>query len=594
MATATETSKHKDWVDRLFMLFAMSIFADRRGSSKPLRWAFLIVGLFATLLAASPRVWVTQYFLDLFVPLDGAWRMHNGQVPHLDFYTPVGDLYYLILKIAAALFGMQPKLVLWANLLMVPVAAAATAYGSRERLPNSLRAVLVITVSLLCMSPRSLDTLSSISFLASYNRHSWTLLIPLAFMTLASTGSVREKKLAVADGTVQGVLILALLYLKITFGLVALAITFVSIILVPENRRACIISLGIVSIFIAIFSAVSPINQAYVADLSRASKVVLQKSDAGVENNLARIAVDIASSWFDLGMPAAFAFWMGRTAHTPRERDLGNRLLLLVMATCAMSVVLAWQNHDHIVPLQIGIMAMVVASLLQRYRQRLSRSPEDSSIPRGSPFELPAGKVSVVLAAVIFFFMCTTYIAADGRAIVMHFLYSVADSGRPAATLSPTVSDIRLKPGTPSDLLSDILAGKTDPVHYGKESADSWANDMATIMDNGWQLERQHEPKEPRIATLGFVSIMSYMTLTPPPKHLPAWLDPHRTVGLGAPMDPETTYDDTNVVMVLKVFQEKIFYDMVAPYLTKNFVLVGETPLWQMWVRQSALKPAGQ
>jgi hypothetical protein len=46
--------------------------------------------------------------------------------------------------------------------------------------------------------------------------------------------------------------------------------------------------------------------------------------------------------------------------------------------------------------------------------------------------------------------------------------------------------------------------------------------------------------------------------------------------------------------MVLKVFQEKIFYDMVAPYLTKNFVLVGETPLWQMWVRQSALKTAGQ
>ncbi|HWU01021.1 MAG TPA: hypothetical protein VN229_25505 [Terriglobales bacterium] len=594
MATTAETSKQRDWIDRLFMLFATSVFADRRESSKPLRWAFLIVGVFAVLLAASPRVWVTQYFLDLFVPLDGAWRMHNGQVPHLDFYTPVGDLYYLILKIAAALFGMQPKLVIWANLLMVPVAAAATAYSSRDRLPNSLRAVLVVTVSLLCMSPRSLDTLSNISFLASYNRHSWTLLIPLAFMTIASTGSVREKKLAVTDGILQGLLILALLYLKVTFGLVALAITFVSIIFVPENRRACIISLGVVCIFIAIFSAVSPINRAYVADLARASKVVLQKGDAGAETNLAKVSIDIASDWFELAMPVAFAFWMGRTAHTLRERDLGNRLLLLVMATCAMSIMLAWQNHDHIVPLQIGVMAVVVASLLQRYRQRHAPSSESSSIATGSPFELPGGKVSVVLAAVVFFFMCANYIIADGRAIIVHFLYSVADNGKPAATFSPTVSDIRLKPGAPSDLLSDILAGKTDPVHYGQESADSWTNDMATIMDNGWQLERQHEPKDPHIATLGFVSIMSYMTLTPPPKHLPAWLDAHRTVGLGAPMDPETTYDDTNVVMVLKVFQDKIFYDMVAAYLTKNFSLVGETPLWQMWVRQSDLKPAGQ
>jgi len=412
-------------------------------------------------------------------------------------------------------------------------------------------------------------------------------------MTIASTGSVCEKKLAVADGVVQGVLILALLYLKITFGLAAVAITFVSVIFVPENRRACIISLGVVCIFMAIFSAVSPINQAYVADLTRAAKVVLQKSDAGAENNLAKIAVDIASSWFDLGMPVAFAFWMGRTAHTPSERNLGSRLLLLVMVTSAMSVALAWQNHDHIVPLQIGVMAVVVANLLQRYRQRHASSLEDSSIATNSPFELPAGKASVMLAAVVFFFMCANYIIADGRSIIVHFLYSVTDNGRPAATFSPTVSDIRLKPGTPSDLLSDILAGKTDPMHYDRESTDSWTNDMATIMDNGWQLERQHEPKQPRIATLGFVSIMSYMTLTPPPKHLPAWLDAHRTVGPGAPMDPETTYDDTNVVMVLKIFQDKIFYDMVSPYLKRNFSLVGETPLWEMWVRQSDLKPVG-
>ncbi|HVI90535.1 MAG TPA: hypothetical protein VM659_19705 [Dongiaceae bacterium] len=593
MAIAAETSKRRDWIDRLFMLFTASIFADHRQSSRPLRWAFLIVSVFGVLLAASPRVWVSEYFLDLFVPLDGAWRMHNGQLPHLDFYTPIGDLYYLILGIAAALFGMQAKLVVWANLLIAPAAMAAATYSSRDRLPNSLRAVLVIMVGLFCMSPRSLDTLSSISFLASYNRHSWAFLIPLTIMTITPTGSANGKKIAAADGTVQSLLILALLYLKVTFGLVALAITFISAILIPENRRACIISLGIVCIFTAIFSAVSPINLAYLADLSRASKVVLQKGDDGTAASLVKISSGIASGWFDLSMPIAFAFWMGRTAHTPSERDLGNRLLLLVIATCTMSIALAWQNHDHIVPSQIAVMAVVVASLWKRHRQRHAAITEGASIAAGSPFELPAGQVSVMLAAVVFFFMCTNYIIADGRSIIAHFFYSVTNNGKPAATFSPTVSDIRLKSGRPSDLLSDILAGKTDPVHYEKESADSWTNDMATILDNGWQLERQHQPKEPRIATLGFVSIMSYMTLTPPPRHLPAWLDAHRTVGLGAPMDPETTYDDTNVVMVLKVFQDKIFVDMAAPYLTKNFSLVGETPLWQMWVRQSDLKPAG-
>ncbi|HVI91624.1 MAG TPA: hypothetical protein VM659_25230, partial [Dongiaceae bacterium] len=544
------------------------------------------------LLAASPRVWVSEYFLDLFVPLDGAWRMHNGQLPHLDFYTPIGDLYYLILKIAAALFGMQPKLVVWANLLMVPVAAVAATYCSRDRLPNSLRAVLVIMVGLFCMSPRSLDTLNSISFLASYNRHSWALLIPLTIMTITPTGS-SSRRASLTDGVVGSLLLLALLYLKVTFGLAALAITVVSAILIPENRRACVISVGIVCMFVAVFTAVSPINQAYLADIERASRVALRKGDDSTSLKLVKISSDIASGWFDLSMPIAFAVWMGRTVHTPSERVLADRLLLLVIVICAMSIALAWQNHDHNLPSQVAVMSLVVASMWQRFRQRQPSLTEGAPAAANSPFELPAGKASVTLAAVMLLFQCASYIVNDAKAITTHFLQSITDNGQPASTLSPSLSGIRLRTGAPSHLLSDIIAGKIDATHYTHENAGSWTNDIATIMDDGWKLEQQHQPKEPRVATLCFGPIVSYMTLTPPPRHLPAWLDADRTVGPGAPLDPETTLDDTNVVMIPKVFEYKVFYDMAAPYLTKNFSLVGETPLWQMWVRQSDLKPAG-
>src|SRR5579862_6506066 len=57
----------------------------------------------AVLTLGVPR----QYFFghDIFVPLDGAWRILNGQRPVTDFYAQLGPLYHLLNAAGLALAG---------------------------------------------------------------------------------------------------------------------------------------------------------------------------------------------------------------------------------------------------------------------------------------------------------------------------------------------------------------------------------------------------------------------------------------------------------------------------------------------------------
>lgn len=45
------------------------------------------------------------YGHDIFVSLDGGWRILNGQRPHLDFFTALGPIWYLLTAAGLKLSG---------------------------------------------------------------------------------------------------------------------------------------------------------------------------------------------------------------------------------------------------------------------------------------------------------------------------------------------------------------------------------------------------------------------------------------------------------------------------------------------------------
>ena len=61
--------------------------------------------LLALLLALPGQTVTTRYLNDLFVILDGAYRVAAGQVPNQDFHTPLGPLTYYLTAAGYALSG---------------------------------------------------------------------------------------------------------------------------------------------------------------------------------------------------------------------------------------------------------------------------------------------------------------------------------------------------------------------------------------------------------------------------------------------------------------------------------------------------------
>lgn len=572
-ARAAADVKTGDFIDRGFARFAASLELPPEGS-RVARKAVILVAVFALLLAVSPTLYLDDMMYDIFVPLDGAWRMINGQWPHLDFYTPIGDLYYALLGLAGWLFGPGAKVVLWANVLLAPVAVLAAVQATRHRLPESIRALLIVVIGLLCLSPRSLNEISNISFLASYNRHSWTLILPLMLAALLPKKEGRDAGWQ-GDAMLMTALIVMLFYLKVTFAAAGLGVLAASALLVRGNRRAAVWAIAGSVAVLGTITFAGPLNAAYFADLARAARAEPLQAGSDDPFRFLKLRADILAEWFDLLAPLCFGFWLSRSARTPEERDSGAMVLLLTMIASAVSIGLAWQNHDHAMPTQIVAMTIAFAGLWRRWQARRSRS---ATAPRDG---------SMILAGVLLVFIAGVFAFNDGRAILGHTIRSVFEAGHPAGRAAAPLRGIQII----DDPVTLPPAGlKTDQALLAFASEDKnamhWPTSAPLILDDAARLFAEYRPKDARVATLFFSLVLSWTTQTPPPRHLPAWIDPERTFGPASPIDPEKTFDDTTVIFVPKWFNEDMAWDQTKDYITAHFTLVAETPLWKMWVRK--------
>ena len=186
-----------DRFDRLWQAFTGTLLTPIQPSRRVVRATFVALTLLAALLVFTPAIFVNDMLLDLFIPLDGAYRMAHGQWPHADFYTPIGSGYYALLGLASLLVGTGPKVVAVSSVLLAPLLAGAAWAVTRNRVPTPLRLAAVSYIAMLTFSPRTLGT-SAISYLATYNKHGWALVCIVALGVLL-VPSRRSKQQAVVE-----------------------------------------------------------------------------------------------------------------------------------------------------------------------------------------------------------------------------------------------------------------------------------------------------------------------------------------------------------------------------------------------------------
>src|SRR5580658_1810551 len=107
---------------------------DKR--SRWLQWAFAVVAaLYIVFVAIAQTGPITRYGHDVFLFLDGGWRILNGQMPYRDFNLPLGPLEYLIITGGMLLTNASPQGIAIGNAAVGLTVGIWGWFLSRRRMP---------------------------------------------------------------------------------------------------------------------------------------------------------------------------------------------------------------------------------------------------------------------------------------------------------------------------------------------------------------------------------------------------------------------------------------------------------------------------
>ena len=319
--------------------------------------AFLIVILMAALLAAPGHTVSAKYLNDLMVFLDGGHRVVSGHVPHRDFHTPLGPLVSLLsaagLLVTGTLGAAMPAGVALLMVLLAPVIAHVLS----SRLRPVLALAMAVYLSLILAAPANLgEDPQVLTFAMFYNRICWVTLSLLLIMCLAPIRGASP----IRDGCSAALLALVTLYTKASFGLVALAVLMV-MLLVREQRQSAAIALAATAALTLGLETAWGLPSGYVRDLAQATY-----ASGAVQGGSAKLLESFADNLFDYGV---FALAAALAAFVLRDWRI-----VVFLAFCAAAGLLI-QNQNFqvsgIVTLAAG--AAVAAEALGRQAQREHR-----------------------------------------------------------------------------------------------------------------------------------------------------------------------------------------------------------------------------
>lgn len=206
--------------------------ADRQ--RRRLLAVLLLLVCLAVAIVGVPRMRIFGH--DVFVSLDGGWRVLNGQRPGVDFYAQLGPAYYMLHAAGLWLAGNNARGLGYGSTLAIALISFWAFIVLRPRMKAGPFFFACLFLVLLAAAPFPLGWgLTQTAFSMKHNRYGYALtgLVLLeSFLPPEGEGSRRE----FAGGFSTGLACAVLIFLKISFGLVALTFAAVSLPLRPGAR----------------------------------------------------------------------------------------------------------------------------------------------------------------------------------------------------------------------------------------------------------------------------------------------------------------------------------------------------------------------
>jgi hypothetical protein len=519
-------------LDRVYRLFSSAMQA--RGASWPVAaFALLIVFVSCAITWRLGLPHTSIYGHDLFTFLDGSWRVSQGQIPHIDFYSAFGPIFYLMQAAGLLLAHYRIEGLVYGTVLAGLVLGVWGIAIIRARL-NAVAGLLAVAFLILFwLAPFPLGEPYYLpSFAMQYNRLGYTILF---LVVVELFGKIREEPARFDWGGLStGVALGCLLFMKANFFAVGAVVTAGAYVLrVRTLRHAVFVIAGWLVVFCVIASYLHWDLLAFWKDL-RTAAGARQTRFHEIRDSVRTALRNVTPVVVVLGLAAAALF--RRKGATLRVLPCLKQPLLIAILILAADFVLSLSNQQ-----RFGFPLTIVAIIL--FVDQLCRIEEETGAPRRSIAE-PA-LLLVMLAMVLPFIMDTV------NAWAIHVTMR-------QNTVLATAARINSAP-----LVDLVFDDHSDPV-WGQSEANGHI--LTNHINDGLRLIRANSGANDRIACLCYDNPFPYALLRPPMEGGAAFYDygtnfterftpsAERILGnADVVVYPKTELDSLNVSTLLKI-----------------------------------------
>lgn len=212
----------------------------------------VLLGVFYYDLVLPETLYIHVMAHDNFIFLDGAYRVWSGQTPHVDFISALGFLNYygpgLIMKLG---FDATKSFILY-NYIWLVFILSLSLYICLSRLSVSISLIFLLYISVLVGSPMNIgEAGTEVTYAMFYNRIGWGALILIVLFMVKPIKY--NATLSNVEAVATGVILLLLLYTKITYFVVAPLLVLSGILIGSVNitfivRSALVFLAGVLTI----------------------------------------------------------------------------------------------------------------------------------------------------------------------------------------------------------------------------------------------------------------------------------------------------------------------------------------------------------
>lgn len=193
-----------------------------------------------TLIYGRPVTHSAVFVNDSFVFFDGIHRLANGQIPHVDFSTPVGALSYWLPYLGFSITGGYSGSVEVASILLAGIVVPFAAVLLWQRAATAMALLVLTTVACVLIVPLVPGwPPQEPSHAMHYNRWGWGIILTLFLLGLPPTENARS---GLGRGLIAAFLLASLFFIKITYFAVASVYLLLLLTYVDARRRDAVVA----------------------------------------------------------------------------------------------------------------------------------------------------------------------------------------------------------------------------------------------------------------------------------------------------------------------------------------------------------------